>query len=122
MSTTTTKVETVYDEGNPDDPDGTWTTTWDYFEVEGDLAERIRNRVGKPDGRVVIKQANIPEGYSSYTMWNEIEFTILVDSVEVWHTEQSEAPYGLEATWASGDGERWGESNFALLNDWLEDK
>lgn len=116
MTTTTREISSSYG-----DPDDFWAPSTATYLVEGDLAEKVLARVGQETGRVTIEQTKIPSGYSSYTWWNEIEFTIYVDGGEVWSTpEQSESPWGFD--WKDTSEENmFGESNYALFNQWLEE-
>lgn len=111
MSTTTTRIEEEY-------TDDRWATKTSRYAVEGDLAERILRRIGLDTGQVVIIEQEIPTGYSTYTMWDEYEFTIEVDGTEVWNSlPQSQDPFGFG--WNDDFEENIGRSNFAKLNDWL---
>jgi hypothetical protein len=116
MTTETTEIGWTND-----DAEDMWARTYSRFLVEGDLADKVLARVGQETGQVTIRQTTIPSGYSSYTWWNEIEFTIEVDGEEVWETpEQSESPTGFGNTWANEE-EQFGQSNYALFNDWLNE-
>lgn len=110
-ATTSTILDTHQDE---DTNGGEWPypTKYTTYLIEGDLADRVRARVGITHGRVTFHETNESGGYSEWTQENYYNVRIEVDGSEV---------YDSSTGWWDVDDVIYDPSRLARLNLWLNE-
>ena len=105
MTTIFTVIEWRYTEGDSDD--GPLTDEFHVVSlVQGDLADKIRTKVGVgPEALVCIIEDAVDASYSEYTRGSDYSFTLTVDGDAV--------DFGSR-TWDGGSG-------IGALMDWLDE-